>query len=113
MRRQGLAPRNLGPIPLKQQNVMAAQGEVSMTTWNFRVLRRPAPDADSGGAYHIHDVYYDDSGKIMMWGEHPEELIGESADDLRALLVAMLEALDLPVLEEKLINGTEQLAPVG
>jgi hypothetical protein len=48
--------------------------------------------------WSIHEVYYDDKGKIDGWTEESVGPHGESLDDLRRDLALMRKALTLPVL---------------
>lgn len=69
-----------------------------MSSWDYRVIRR-----ESGGSavYGIHEVYYDDSGRVETWTEDPVVPLGEV--DLKNLqwdLSHMFKAMDRPVLRE-------------
>jgi hypothetical protein len=60
-------------------------------TWNYRVIREMS---DTTAMYTIREVYTDPSG-LSAAADAP---YGESLDELRDDLTAMLRALDKPVL---------------
>ena len=70
-----------------------------MGHWNYRVIKtqpkgRPLYEATCS----IHEVYYDDDGKIYGWTADPTDVYGESLHELKEGLEWMLEALEKPVL---------------
>ena len=67
-----------------------------MSHWNHRLIRRGGPGEDPW--YRIHEVYYDDSGKISGWTIDPVEPFGETVEEIRQELEAMLRACGEPVL---------------
>jgi len=48
--------------------------------------------------YGIHEVFYDEDGKVDGWTED-EEIMGESLEELKQTLEWMLVCLDKPVLD--------------
>ena len=67
-------------------------------SWNYRVVR------DDDGL-RIFDVYYDEAGNPIGSNATPTYVYGETVEDLREQMNLMLEALALPILEEKDIGG--------
>lgn len=83
-----------------------------MTHWNHRVIRKPNGDDDDGGAtYAIHEVYYDDQGRIENWTASPMEPFGESPAELREDIRWFLQACRRPILELRTVDGRETLVP--
>jgi len=79
-----------------------------MSSWNYRVIRKPTPDTDSV-VYQIHEVYYREDGTIEGWTAEPVTPLGESVEELREDIRYFLHAFRRPVLEEKAASGTELL----
>lgn len=65
-----------------------------MTTWNYRVMR-------NGDLFAIHEVYYDENGKVEGYTQNPVCPSGESLEELKGDIEYYLEALNKPVLEYK------------
>lgn len=69
-----------------------------MSHWNYRVLRHP------DGVHMVHEVYYDDEGRVCGWAEKPEifEASAESADPVgdieKWLRLALKDVRERPVL---------------
>ncbi len=51
--------------------------------------------------YEIHEVYYDENGKIIAYTEYPLRLIFDNKEDLNDILMGIFEAVDKPILEQK------------
>lgn len=49
--------------------------------------------------YGIHEVYYDDNGKIKYWSEKPIRAFGNSVAELEADLLQMRVAITMGVLD--------------
>jgi len=79
-----------------------------MSSWNYRVIRKPTPDTDSV-VHQIHEVYYREDGAIEGWTAEPVTPLGESVEELREDIRYFLQAFRRPVLEEKAASGTELL----
>jgi ribosomal protein S3 len=66
-------------------------------TWNYRIIKH-------GSAKHnhfaIHEVFYDDKGKITNWTERPIDIIGESKADIKRILKQMTLDIETPILSE-------------
>ncbi len=61
-------------------------------SWNYRVMRRD-------GELAIHEVHYDEDGRVQGYGAEPTFPGGPDLDELRANLQQYASALDEPVLE--------------
>jgi hypothetical protein len=57
-------------------------------TWNYRIIKH---DTGNISHYAIHEVFYDDDGKIMAWTEDAIEVSGESERDISHILRLMLK----------------------
>lgn len=71
-----------------------------MGTWNYRVM------VDHRGYENVvavHEVYYDDDGKVTGWTENPVQamstMVDEDSDSLDWVLEKMTEALTRPHLD--------------
>jgi hypothetical protein len=68
-------------------------------TYGFRVMKKKDEDTGSD-IYEVHEVWFDENGKICGWTENPTELMGFSKEDLHEELdhivrdVKSNEALD-------------------
>jgi hypothetical protein len=51
--------------------------------------------------YAIHEVYYDENGKVTGWTEEPIRILEESLQDLKITLQRLLESFDNTVLDEE------------
>ena len=51
--------------------------------------------------YAIHEVYYDENGKVNGWTEEPIRILAESLADLKITVQRVLECFDKPVLDEE------------
>jgi hypothetical protein len=51
--------------------------------------------------YAIHEVYYDEDGKVNGWTEEPIRILAESLEDLKFTLERLVECFDKPVLDEE------------
>ncbi|MHB8883027.1 MAG: hypothetical protein ACYC69_16150 [Thermodesulfovibrionales bacterium] len=70
-------------------------------SWDYRVIQ-------SGGAFTIHEVHYNDQGDMTAVSEDPMGPSGETLEDLRDDMEYFLQALSLPVLKRQEIT----LAPM-
>lgn len=74
-------------------------------SWTYRVIQT---DTEDGPLFRIHEVYTEPKG--LSWTEEAMEPMGETLDELRSDLEAMVRALDEPVLllselEKGVTNG--------
>ena len=73
-------------------------------TWNYRVVRHVV--ASLGETYYqIHEVYYNEDGKIMSMTEKGIAPLGETTTELQLELTRMLDALKKPVLDYGVTDG--------
>jgi hypothetical protein len=75
-----------------------------MSTWNYRVLRKTHPDADSA-SYEVHEVFYQEDGSVDGWTVESVRPFGETVEELREDLRHFLHAFRRPVMEEQQIDG--------
>lgn len=79
--------------------------------WKYRVVRRsfrnPHEKIDTI-AFSIYEVYRDEKGNIAAVAAKESDPSGETADELKADMAAMIEAFQLPVLDYGQI--TEEIA---
>jgi hypothetical protein len=77
--------------------------------WNFRVIEHAQPEGADCPIYSaIHEVYYDDFGKIVGWIGEPAIPYGAGEATLQAELSLLAQALQRPALVEvELIDGGE------
>ena len=60
--------------------------------WNYRLIEHKSSWKDTNGeeqiekTFEIHEVYYDNNGKIIAWTENPVKLYFQSLDDLKATI---------------------------
>lgn len=80
-----------------------------MSTWNYRVLRKE--HASGEVTFQIHEVFYDETGKIDGWTKDPVQPLGESLGELREDIRYFLAAFRKDVLEEVNAGGTDTLRP--
>lgn len=67
-------------------------------TWNYRIIRK---DNGLGFVYQIHEVYYDEGGKITTWSEEPVAPMGETVRELDEDVRMQREAFEKPHLRLK------------
>ena len=78
-------------------------------TWNYQVIHHDLDPKDEYLA--LHEVYYDEEGKVIRWTENPVPFMGNTlAGLMETLLVAHVDARRWPVLREselmKLLDGS-------
>lgn len=78
------------------------------TTWDYRVVHRVNGGEDE---YHIHEVYYDEAGKITMWSQEPIAPHGSSHAELMADVELMVKASFRPVLNCVDLPGHPERGP--
>ncbi|OQA28853.1 MAG: hypothetical protein BWY57_03439 [Betaproteobacteria bacterium ADurb.Bin341] len=79
-------------------------------SWNYRVIRHAAPNGEE--YYGLHEIYYDQHGKIELWCETPvavgndlDDLIGELRNQLFAAESAKSKRNACRVLDEAEMPG--------
>lgn len=60
-------------------------------SWNYRVCFRPSIP---GGGHQIHEVYYDDEGRIKFYTERPVSAFGDDKEELYEDFAKMWKAFD-------------------
>ena len=90
-------------------------------SFNFRLVQgadvvndpaNPEIDEDVMPYLAIYEVYYDDAGRPDGYSERPV-VVGNNLEDLKAELVNIMTAFDLPVLEMKDLEKLEALEDGG
>lgn len=64
--------------------------------WNYRVCYRPSSEVPS---YYIHEVYYDDKGRIKHYSSKPIVPFGDDCDELYEDIANMWKAFDKETLD--------------
>ena len=73
---------------------------INVKNFDTRIIK--TKDTYSGEYhYRIHEVYYDENGKIMACTEYPLRLIFDNKEDLKDILIEIFAAIDRPILELK------------
>lgn len=83
--------------------IKIAKGGIGMGTWNHRVIwHKPVGRLAKLGLREpwlgIHEVYYDEKGKVRGWTKEDKGVTGESTNELIETLTRMLRACNQPVL---------------
>lgn len=71
-------------------------------SWDYRILRTDHPSGEI--TFGIHEVYYDSEGKPNACSVDPMDPHGETVEELREDINAMLKAFDKPVLDYSLFG---------
>jgi len=66
-------------------------------TWNYRIIKH---DKASPFYFTLHEVYYDDKGKITNWTIEPIDITGETKSEIVKMLKQMSLDSKAPVLKE-------------
>lgn len=66
-------------------------------TWNHRIIKH---QKNKRTYYAIHEVFYDNTGKITSWTEDPVDIVGDSKNDVMRILKQMTADCTAPVLNE-------------
>ncbi|HAS50238.1 MAG TPA: hypothetical protein DCS21_00175 [Gammaproteobacteria bacterium] len=80
-----------------------------MSTWNYRVIRKEHDSGDT--TFHIHEVYYDESGTIDGWTMKSVRPMGETESELREDIHYFMSAFRKETLEEIIVEGKPVLQP--
>lgn len=65
--------------------------------WNHRLMRRRLKNGYV--VWAIHEVYYDEGGRVKYWTEDPVLVEEEEADELRETLERFMRAMSQPALD--------------
>ena len=79
--------------------------------WNHRIIRKVDPSS-SELYFEIHEVHYDDNGKIEAWTESAVSPFGESKGELESEVRLFLKAFEKPILECRTVEGKEVLIEI-
>ena len=82
-------------------------------TWNYRVIKKIHKDEKYTEEYYeIHEVYYDEDGKMHAWSENPCSMFGTSLEELKSDGGYFMEALNKPTIEVKKKDNKEYLEEI-
>jgi len=70
-------------------------GVVTPVTWNHRVLMT---EEDGEKSYCIHEVHYDETGRILGWTKNPIAVCSDTLEGLSWQLIRMHACISKPVL---------------
>jgi hypothetical protein len=74
-------------------------------TWDHRIIRH---DLKKPGFLAVHEVYYDDSSKIISWTVDPIDLTADNRAEIIVLLNQITADIKAPILSEaKLLKEVE------
>ena len=80
-----------------------------MSHWNHRVVKRMFEGGES--CFGIHEVYYDENNKVWAISSEPDEVSGDTLDDLKQTLEWMQASLNAPVLDYDKIPEEGAICP--
>ena len=66
-------------------------------TWNYRIIKHGRKIEPY---FAVHEVFYDERGKIESWTENPVDIVGDSVKDVTKMLETILKDIKQPVLKE-------------
>lgn len=66
-------------------------------TWNYLITKH---DTAKTIYFAIHEVFYDENGKITNWTEEPIQIIGDGEIDIANILQQMILDIKTPFLKE-------------
>ena len=75
-------------------------------SWNYRVCHRPTVP---GGGYNVHEVYYDDEGRVIWYTKDPVSPFGDTPEELECDMTMMIDAFNQEPLN---LNYTDHLIKV-
>ncbi len=74
-------------------------------SWNHRVMRF---SNDSEEWFGVHEVYYHEDGRLRGYTTEAVNVMGETVEELRAILERMLASLNKPILTADDFKGEEK-----
>ena len=77
-------------------------------TWNYRIIEH---DTEKRSYFAIHEVFYNNKGKITSFTENPIDIVGESEVDIKSILKQMNFDTVTPTLKESEILESLKLNP--
>lgn len=80
--------------------------------WDYRIIEH---DQNGQSYFAVHEVYYDEKGKIQSWTADPIEVAGDSKQEVLKTLKHMIEDTKQPELKESELEkiSTEQAQKMG
>lgn len=85
--------------------------------WNYRVMRHEewAPDGsgESVVTYMMHEVFYDEDGRVDGWTAEGANVIADTRRGLFEILAMMSEGIARPVLDAKTGHEIEPATELG
>jgi hypothetical protein len=69
--------------------------------WNYRIIEH---DLSQPSYYGLHEIYYDDDGRITNWTAKPIDITGESQVNIEQMLKQMILDCELPTLKESALE---------
>lgn len=74
-------------------------------TWNYRIIEYDAPDSYFDiGCCALHEILYDEFGKVKSWTEKPCSVVADNAEGLPSLLNNVALAFTQPSLKMSELN---------
>lgn len=70
-------------------------------SWNYRILYHNHPEEPY---LAIHEVYYDENETPRSCSENPQQILGETLEELKFDLDKMKLALEKPIIEYESFN---------
>lgn len=72
--------------------------------WNYRIIKHQQP-----AFFAVHEVFYDDNGKVAGWTADPIDITGETKTELLTSLKQITSDIKQSILEEtKLLKTTNR-----
>ena len=66
-------------------------------TWNYRIVKH---DTGKTAYFAVHEVFYDDKGKVTNWTADPIDIVGDNKSEVVKTLKQMTSDITTPVLKE-------------
>ena len=78
-------------------------------TWNYRIIKH---DSEKHSYFAIHEVFYNNNGKITSFTENPIDIVGETKIDIKRILKQMTLDTATPTLKESELLKNLRLIPI-
>jgi len=75
--------------------------KIERMTWNYRIIKH---DTAKSIYFAVHEVFYDDSGKITNWTKELIDITGDSKNDIADILKQMTLDIKTTVLKESKLS---------
>jgi len=66
-------------------------------TWNYRIIKH---DSKKPGFFAVHEVFFNNKGKITSWTENPIDIVGNSKTDIKSIIKQITLNIETPTLME-------------